>query len=104
MSADTPRIVFVPPDETARQATAALQGYAYQLYQTVSAWLSLRSSELLHVEFAEDFAVSDDGTLKLTQVKQTKAAITLRSKAVAALIRAVWTFQTPTPAALYGRR
>ena len=97
MSADTPRIVFVPPDETARQATAALQGYAYQLYQTVSAWLSLRSSELLHVEFAEDFAVSDDGTLKLTQVKQTKAAITLRSKAVAALIRAVWTFQNTNP-------
>jgi hypothetical protein len=97
MSTNVPRAILTPPDEIARQATAALQGYTYQLYQTVSAWLSLGSSELLHVEFAEDLAVSDDGTLKLTQIKQAKAALTLRSKSVAALIRAVWTFQNANP-------
>jgi hypothetical protein len=89
--------IEVPPEEVVRQAQAALQGYAYQLYQTVSAWLSLKPNEFLHVEFAEDFAVSGDGTLKLTQVKATKAALTLRSRAVAALIRAVWTFQMSNP-------
>jgi len=97
VSADYLRAIVAPPNEIARQATAALEGYAYQLYQTVSAWLSLGPSELLHVEFAEDFAVSDDGTLKLTQVKHAKAALTLRSKAVAALIRAAWTFQNANP-------
>lgn len=97
MSANAQHAITVPADEAARQAEAALQGYAYQLYQTVSAWLSLRPNELLHIEFAEDFAVSDDGTLKLTQVKHTKAALTLRSNAVAALIGAVWTFQEANP-------
>ena len=97
MSVNAPRAIVVPPDEIVRQATAALQGYAYQLYQTVLAWLSLRPDELLHVEFAEDFAVSTDGTLKLTQVKKSNAAITLRSKAVSALITAAWTFQKANP-------
>jgi len=97
MSTDFPRAIVAPPDEIIRQATAALQGYAYQLYQTVSAWLSLAKDEFLHIEFAEDFAVSDDGTLSLTQIKQTKGALTLRSKAVKALITAVWTFQNANP-------
>jgi hypothetical protein len=97
MSANVPPTITVPSDEAARQAEAALQGYAYQLYQTVSAWLSLRPNELLYVEFAEDFAISDSDTLKLTQVKHTKAALTLRSKAVAALIGAVWAFQSANP-------
>jgi hypothetical protein len=97
MLADAPSAIVVPPDQAARQAGAAIQGYAYQLYQTVSAWLSLRPNELLHVEFVEDFAISDDGSLKFTQVKHTGAALTLRSKAVAALIRAAWTFQLANP-------
>jgi tetratricopeptide (TPR) repeat protein len=96
MSAE-PTAINIPPDEGARQADAALQGYAYQLYQSVLAWLSLRPNEVLHIEFAEDFAVSDDGTLSLTQVKHTKAALTLRSKAVSALIGAVWAFQDANP-------
>ncbi len=48
MLADSPNTIVVPPDQAARQAGAAIQGYAYQLYQTVSAWLSLRPNELLH--------------------------------------------------------
>jgi hypothetical protein len=91
MSADTTAI-NIPSEEVARQAETALLGYSYQLYQTVLAWLSLGSNEVLHIEFAEDFAVSDDGSLKMTQVKNTKAALTMRSKAVAVLIRAVWAF------------
>jgi tetratricopeptide (TPR) repeat protein len=96
MSADNIAIK-IPSEEAARQAEAALLGYSYQLYQTVLAWLSLGSNEVLHIEFAEDFAVSDDGSLKMTQVKNTKAALTIRSKAVAALIRAVWVFQEANP-------
>src|SRR5882762_4496665 len=97
MAERSPSLIVVPADEIARQATAALEGYAYQLYQTVSAWLSLKPDERLHIEFAEDFAVSDTDALKLTQVKRTKAALTLRSQSVAALIGAVWAFQNANP-------
>jgi hypothetical protein len=54
MTTDSASEIVVPAEEIARQATAALQGYAYQLYQTVSTWISLRPSELLHIEFAEE--------------------------------------------------
>lgn len=89
--------LVVPQDEIARQATAALQGYAYQLYQTVGAWLTLRPEQVLYVELAEDFAVSDDGTIELRQVKHSKAPLNLRSEAVSSLISALWKFQNANP-------
>ncbi len=99
MSADTTAI-NIQSEEVVRQAEAALLGYSYQLYQTVLAWLSLGSNEVLHIEFAKDFAVSDDGSLKMTQVKNTKAALTMRSKAVAALIGLSGLFRRPIPGAI----
>src|SRR5580692_3321351 len=92
-----PSPIVVPPDEAVRQAATVIQAYTYQLYQTVAAWLSLQPHQLLHVEFAEDFAISDDDNLELTQVKRTATPLTLRSQAVAALIRATWTFQSANP-------
>jgi hypothetical protein len=88
-----PTSVNVPESEVARQATDALGGYVYQLDQTVMTWLTLDEDEALHVEFAEDVAVSGDGRLDLTQVKRVQANITLRSAGVAKLIVAVWEFQ-----------
>ncbi|WP_407149353.1 hypothetical protein [Bradyrhizobium sp. ORS 86] len=99
MSADTTAI-NIPSEEVARQAEAALLEYSHQLYQTVLAWLSLGSNEVLHIAFAEDFAVSDDGSLKMTQFKNSKVALTDRSKAVAALLRAVWLLRRPIPGAM----
>ena len=92
-----PTTVNVPESEVARQATDALGGYAYQLDQTVMTWLALDEDEALHVEFAEDMAVSGDGRLNLTQVKRVRANITLRSDGVAKLITAVWEFQKKNP-------
>ena len=46
---------------------------------------------------SRDFAISDDGSLNFTQVKHSNAVLTLRSKAVAALISAAWTFQLANP-------
>ncbi len=97
MSVSASRSIVVPPEEVARQAAEVLRAYTYQLYQTLVTWLSLREGELLHVEFAEDFAVSDSGVLRMVQVKRTKGALTLRSKAVTALINAVWKFQNANP-------
>jgi tetratricopeptide (TPR) repeat protein len=92
-----PTTVNVPESEVARQATDALGGYVYQLDQTVMTWLTLDEDEALHVEFAEDVAVSGDGRLGLTQVKRVQANITLRSAGVAKLIVAVWEFQKKNP-------
>jgi hypothetical protein len=71
--------VNVPASEIARQATDALGGYVYQLDHTVMTWLTLGDGEALHIEFAEDVAVSADGKLDLTQIKKLAANITLRS-------------------------
>ena len=85
--------VNVPASEIARQATDALGGYVYQLDHTVMTWLTLGDGEALHIEFAEDVAVSADGKLDLTQIKKLAANITLRSDSVAKLITSVWEFQ-----------
>ena len=87
----------VPESEASRQATDAIGGYLYQLHQTVLAWLTLGADELLHVELAEDIAISDKGELRLTQVKRTAASLTLRSDGVVKLIASVWRFQTENP-------
>lgn len=89
--------IAVPTDELARQATDVITGFGYQLYQTVSAWMALKPEDRLLVEIAEDYAVAGDQALTLTQVKHTKATLTLRSKTVAALMRAVWSFQIENP-------
>src|SRR5271166_5085109 len=98
MPGEHPEPVRVPESQVGRQATDALEGYVYQLHQTVLAWLTLAPNELLHIEFAEDIAISDDGELRLTQVKRTAANTTLRSEVVAKLITSVWEFQVANPA------
>jgi len=97
MTDKPPTTVSVPDAEAARQAVDAWGGYTYQLDHTVLRWLTLGDGELLHVEFAEDIAVSDDGKLDMTQIKRLKANITLRSDGVAKLIAAVWSFQKENP-------
>jgi hypothetical protein len=89
--------IAVPADQEVRQAIASIEGYTYQIFQTVRAWQSLGENERLYVEFAEDFAVSAGESLEMWQIKRTQSALTLRSKAVAALIDAVWKFQKANP-------
>jgi len=89
--------VKVPESELARQASTAFEGYIYQLHQTVLAWLALGPDELMHIEVAEDFSISDNEELELVQVKRTAASLTLRSDGVAKLITAVWRFQSKNP-------
>jgi len=68
MSTDTTAI-NIPSEEVARQAEGALLGYTYQLYQSVLAWLSLGSNEVLHIEFAEDYFRARRRELELVQIK-----------------------------------
>ncbi len=85
------------PDDIARQAVDSLAGYAYQLYQTLSAWLALGPDEFLFVEVAEDYAVATTDRLTATQVKATAANITLRTSSVIDAINAFWKLKAKNP-------
>ena len=74
-----------PAGDPAREAVAALRGFAYQLHASALAWLALADGETLHLEVAEDYAIAVEGALQGVQVKDTagSGAITVRSSAVA---------------------
>ena len=79
-----PRLSDAPQGDVARQAVAALRGYAFQLYGSVLAWLELKEGEDLFLEVAEDYAVVAQEALKAVQAKETRAsgAITLNTTGV----------------------
>ena len=83
---------LVPEADTARQAVAALRGYAYQILATTLAWVDIDENSRLFLEVAEDYAIIADQALGAVQVKDTAASgpITLNSpsvhKAVAAFV------------------
>ena len=85
------------PDHAARQAVNAIGGYAYQLYQTVSAWIELEANELLFVEVAEDFAIAAQERLEGVQVRRTAGSITLRTNYVIETINNFWTLKEKNP-------
>lgn len=74
--------------DASRQATASLRGYAYQIYASAIAWMTLPEDGFLHLEVAEDYSTLVSNTLNAVQVKATKAAITLNSKSVVDAINA----------------
>lgn len=88
----------VPDEDVARQATASLRGYVYQLHQSAAAWISLGPDDALYLEIAEDFAalLRDPGRLDqilhATQVKETResGAVTLNSDDVIDSIKALF--------------
>ncbi len=73
-----------PVGDSSRQAVSALRGFAYQIYASALAWLSLGEGELLHLEVAEDYAVVAKNSLAGVQVRDTagSGAITIRNDGV----------------------
>jgi tetratricopeptide (TPR) repeat protein len=73
-----------PVGDPKRQAIASLRGYAYQLYVSALAWISLKQGERLFLEIAEDYAIAANGALQGVQVKDTEQSgtITINSKDV----------------------
>jgi hypothetical protein len=82
-----------------RQAVASLRGYVYQIYQTLSVWLTLKEDETLLLEVAEDFAVIRKDALRATQVKDTagSGSVTLKTESVSKTIKSLWEFQEANP-------
>lgn len=65
-----------------RQAQDALQGYAYQIWHSLLAWLTLKEDQILFLEGAEDFDVVEGEAATAVQVKHSGRKITLRANAV----------------------
>lgn len=78
--------------DIARQATASFRGYAYQAYQTVLAWLTLKDNEELYAEFAEDIDLikrDSEGSInkvELNQIKHEQQNLTLNSDSATELL------------------
>ncbi|MGA8171514.1 MAG: hypothetical protein WB816_11900 [Methylocystis sp.] len=95
----------VPEVDLARQAIAPLRGYPYQLHQSAGAWITLKDSELLHLEVAEDFSQilrepgAIDEILSATQVKDTRESggVTLNSADVIGAIEKLFGLQASNP-------
>jgi hypothetical protein len=95
----------VPAGETARQAIAPLRGYAYQLHQSLAAWIRLPTDGVLYLEVAEDYATlvnnpgALDAVLEATQVKDTRnsGSVTLNSQDVLDAIEHLWALQEENP-------
>ncbi|MBA7471440.1 hypothetical protein ES707_06746 [subsurface metagenome] len=83
----------IPGEQIGRQAVDSLRGYVYQIYQSLASWIGIEEDEVLLLEVAEDFAVLAEGALTATQVKDTGASVTLRTKSVSDTIKALWDFQ-----------
>jgi hypothetical protein len=77
-----------PIGDQTRQAVACLRGFAYQLYASALAWLSLGDGEQLFLEIAEDYAVATREALTGVQVKSGTGKATIRSSGVVSTIDA----------------
>ncbi|NYH24235.1 hypothetical protein [Paraburkholderia bryophila] len=94
--------------DAARQASASLRGYIYQLHLSLAAWIRLESDGELHLEVAEDYAelLSSPDRLEqilhATQAKETSESksVTLNSADVLKTIESLFSLQEANP----GRR
>lgn len=76
--------------EQARQATDAIKGYIYQIWQSLYKWIHLADEEILYLEGAEDFDVLSPDKSVTTQVKDLSKTLTLRSPEITEAISNFW--------------
>ncbi|MBN1445411.1 MAG: hypothetical protein JW957_04825 [Candidatus Omnitrophica bacterium] len=60
---------WLSKNESRRQASATIREYAYQILNSVYAWLELKDDESLFLESAEDFDAVADEKATVAQVK-----------------------------------
>ncbi|MEP0548086.1 MAG: hypothetical protein ABJF88_14215 [Rhodothermales bacterium] len=91
MREDDSSDVRPPRGDPRRQATGAVKGFDYQIWQSVDLWTSLRGDEALFLEAAEDVDRVSSGSAETGQVKALARPLTLRSEAVQSALRHFWT-------------
>jgi hypothetical protein len=77
-------------NDSAREATASLAGYATQIWRSVLVWLRLEDGKRLYLEGAEDIDIIHGSAAETIQLKATKGNITLRSADVVEAINNAW--------------
>jgi hypothetical protein len=82
-----------------RQAIHALQGYSYQIWQSLLRWVSLKEDERLFLEGAEDIDLHGPSGVETVQVKATDPSrtLTLRSPDVLEAIANLWQHRQKNP-------
>ncbi|MCA7889871.1 hypothetical protein LGM58_42595 [Burkholderia contaminans] len=75
---------------SSRQAVPSINGYDYQIWRTVQAWLQLQHGEELYVECAEDYDIIGPDFATVVQVKSSRSNITLGSKGALDAIASFW--------------
>lgn len=80
-----------------RQAIASIEGYTYQIWQSIYKWITLKENEVLFLEGAEDYDVIGPKGAKTVQVKSTQSSFTLRSKKILEAINNFWENQKRNP-------
>jgi hypothetical protein len=92
-------VLEVLESDPRRQAIAALEGYSYQIWQSLYRWLLLREGQALFLEGAEDIDLLGPGSAEPIQVKKADASgpVTMRSKDVLAAIVHFWQHQQSNP-------
>jgi len=78
---------------TARQASDSIRGYGYQIWQSVFAWINLKSNEVLILEGSEDFELVSENSIEVTQVKDTSGNISLGVKSIRDAISNFWSLK-----------
>ncbi|MBV1930019.1 MAG: hypothetical protein KUG81_10970, partial [Gammaproteobacteria bacterium] len=90
-------MTITPNGDRAREATDALRGYVYQIYQSCLAWIELRDDELLFLEVAEDFSILAAQALEAVQVKATAKNVTINSSDIVTSIDSFVALQLENP-------
>lgn len=82
-----------------RQAIPTLNGFSYQIWQSVLRWLSLREDEVIFLEGAEDIDILGPGHAETVQVKETSESgpVTLRTRDVLDAIAHFWQHSRANP-------
>jgi hypothetical protein len=80
-----------------RQAIAPLQGFDYQIWQSLKNWVSLRKGEILFLEGGEDLDVIRGSSAETIQVTALARPVTLNTQKVLDAIANFWRHQENNP-------
>ena len=89
------------PSNPNREAVATMRGYAYQVWISIDEWLRMPSTDVIFLEGAEDPDRVGVGEAPATQVRDTKASISLNTNYGR---KAIYQFWQMVSKEVHGRR
>ncbi len=83
--------------ESVRQAVPSLQGYIYQAWCSIDAWLQLAKGEIIYLEGAEDFDIVGPDRAIAKQVKHVTEPLSLGTRKARDALTHFWKLQLNEP-------